>query len=367
MTQQADPRLPHVDTSVDAGTTSPGAPVDGEPTAQPAGWPPTTPETPVAPLSPPDGVGPMPPAAQDPTAQDPTAQDPTAQDRTALDPAPQGPVPPYGSTPYGQAPQGPMPYGTPPYGTPPYGTAPYGTPPYGTAPYGAEPQAPLNTLSWVSVIVAFVVAPVAIVLGIVARKQIARTGERGRGLATLGAILGAVFTLIGIASTVLVLVLATTFSASVDATTTPVPDVTAGAPVPVAPPAGSSPSAAPSSDDVAAGQAQLMSGFMQVGAAADTMSSSLQSHRGDLDAMQGDFSTYRDAIARFRTTATTVTLSPEVRAKVDADLVPAIDRTLADLDTMSTSQSQSALSDAADRLQTDSQAMVTAATAAVGG
>ena len=47
--------------------------------------------------------------------------------------------------------------------------------------------------------------------------------------------------------------------------------------------------------------------------------------------------------------------------------MPAIDRTLADLDTLSTTQNQSRLSAAADRLQTDSQALVAAATAAVGG
>lgn len=283
MTQQADPRLPLVDSSVDADPTTPGTDTS---TVQPAGWPPTPPEAHVAPPSPPAGFGPM----------------------------------PQGS------------------------------------------QAPLNTLAWVSVVVAFVASPVAIVLGVLARKQITRTGERGRGLATLGAVLGAVFTVIGIASTVLVLVLATQFTAAIQATG-PVPAVDGGAPAPVP----SVVSAAPTADDPTAGQAQLMAGFIQVGAAADTMSTDLRSHRGDLDAMQQDFSAYRDAIARFRTTATTVTLPPDVRQRVDADLVPAIDRTLADLDTLSTSQNQSRLSDAADRLQIDSQAMVTAATAAVGG
>ena len=307
MTQQADPRLPLVDTSVDADTTTPGT---GTPTVQPAGWPPAAREAHVAPLSPPAGFGPVPPGAPGPM--------------------PQGPMP-----------QGPMPQG----------------------PMRQGPQAPLNTLAWVSVVVAFVVSPVAIVLGILARRQIARTGERGRGLATLGAVLGAVFTAIGIATTVLVLVLATQFSAAIQAAG-PVPAVDTGAPV--AP----TPAAAPAdsgTEDTTAGQAQLMAGFIQVGAAADTMSTDIRSHRGDLDAMQKDFSAYRDSIVRFRTTATTVGLPPEVRAKVDADLVPAIDRTLADLDTLSTSQSQSRLSDAADRLQTDSQAMVTAATTAVGG
>jgi hypothetical protein len=96
------------------------------------------------------------------------------------------------------------------------------------------------------------------------------------------------------------------------------------------------------------------------------MSGDLRTHHDDLAAMQGDFSAYRDAIARFRTTATTVTLAPDVRRHVDADLVPATDRVLADLDTLSTTPDQSRLTDAADRLETDSQAMVTAATAAVG-
>ena len=251
-----------------------------------------------------------------------------------------------------------------PAGWPPTAPAGYAAPPVGVGPMPPAPQAPLNTLSWVSVVVAFVVAPVAIVLGILARRQIARTGERGRGLATLGAVLGAVFSVVGIASTIVVLVLASQIGATLGAN--PVPAVAAGSPVaPVASPA-PVPSG-PTNDDVTAGQAQLMAGFIQVGSAAETMSGDLDNHSGDLNAMQGDFAAYRDAISRFRTTATTVTLSPDVRQKVDADLVPAIDRVLADLNTLSTSSSQGTLTGAADRLQTDSQAMVTAATAAVGG
>ena len=301
MTQHADPGLPLADaahdTPADAAAT-PGPVTDGAPEAQPAGWPPTEPGAPAAPLSPPVGVGPMPPHA--------------------------------------------------------------------AAPYPAAPYpAPLNTLAWVSVVVAFVVSPVAIVLGLVARRQIVRTGERGRGLALLGTILGAVFTAIGIAMTVLVLVLATTFSASVGVTAPAAPADTAGSTVPapgVAPAAPAAPAG-----DYATGQAQLVSGFIQVGAAADTMSSALQTHKGDLDAIRGDFATYRAAIAQFRTTASTANLSPEVRQKVDADLIPATDRVLADLDTLSTSSDQSRLSSAADALEADSQAMVTAATAAMGG
>ena len=301
MTQQADPRLPLVDTSVDADTTAPGTDTSSD---QTAGWPPSRSGTQVAPPSPPAGFGPVPPG-------------------------PMGPMGPMGPTP-------PMPPG---------------------------PQAPLNTLAWVSVVVAFIVSPVAIVLGVVARKQIARTGERGRGLATVGTVLGAVFTAIGIATAVLVLVLATTFSATIRATG-PAPAAD-GAPAPV--PSVAAAPAVPGGGDYSEGQAQLTAAFIQVGSAADTMSTDIQSHRGDLDAMQRDFATYRDAIAKFRTTATTVTLAPEVRAKVDADLIPACDRTLADLDTLSTTHDQDRLSAAADRLQTDSQALVAAATAAIGG
>lgn len=43
---------------------------------------------------------------------------------------------------------------------------------------------------------ACVFAPVGIVLGILARKGIRRTGESGRGLATAGLWLGVVFTLL---------------------------------------------------------------------------------------------------------------------------------------------------------------------------
>jgi hypothetical protein len=247
------------------------------------------------------------------------------------------------------------------------------SPPVGIGPMPMGPPAPmaapepkLNTLSWISVVVAFIAAPVAIVLGLVARSQIRRTGERGKGLALAGTILGSVFTVIGVATVVVVLVMASTFTAGVSAATNPAP-VPAAAPAPVAvAPAPAPVATGPTNDDYAAGQADLMTGFLQVGSAAETMSSNLQQHSGDLDAIHGDIATYRTAIAQFRTTATTATLSPDVRHKVDTDLVPAIDRVLSDLDTLSSSSSQSKLSAAADRLQTDSQAMVTAATAAVG-
>ena len=315
MTQQADPRLPLIDSSVDSGTTTPGTGRTRRPDRRVASH----------------GTGAGGRAA--------LAAGRVRSDAPGSDGA--------------DAPDGPGPDG--PDAAGPAGAA------GPQAPQGPQARSAMNTLAWVSVVVAFFVSPVAILLGILARKQIARTGERGRGLATLGAVLGSVFTVIGIATTVIVLVLATQVTAAIQAAT-PVP-----APVPsvVTPP--SAAPAAPSSDDFTAGQAQLLTGFVQWARRPTPCRPTCSPTRGDLDAMQNDFSAYRDAIAKFRTTATTVTLAPEVRQRVDADLRagdrPDPRRPGHPVD----DANQSRLSDAADRLQTDSQAMVTAATAAVGG
>lgn len=248
----------------------------------------------------------------------------------------------------------------------PFPTMP--APAHGSLTTAAEP--PLNTLAWVSVVAAFVVSPVAVVLGLVARRQIARTGERGRGLALVGTILGAVFSLVGIATTIVVLVLASQVSATIAATAAP--SAAPASSAPVAPPAAarpSAPAAAPGSgsNDDSAGRAQVGMSFLQVGAAAQQMSDDLDQHSGDLDAMQGDFARYRTAIQAFRDDATSAQLSPATRAQVDRDLVPAVDRVLADLDVLSSSSSQSRLTSAADALQTDSSAMVGAAQQVIGG
>lgn len=72
-----------------------------------------------------------------------------------------------------------------------------GADPSGFVPPVAQPG--LNTMAILALVFAFVVAPLGIVFGIIGRKQTARTGERGKGLATAGLILGIVFTLVGIA------------------------------------------------------------------------------------------------------------------------------------------------------------------------
>ena len=96
-------------------------------------------------------------------------------------------------------PAGPPPYGPPPgyppppaYGAPGYGPPPgYGYPPPG---YPGAWRRPTNTLAILALVMAFVFAPAGLVLGIVARKQIKRTGEDGEGLALAGIIVGAITT-----------------------------------------------------------------------------------------------------------------------------------------------------------------------------
>lgn len=78
------------------------------------------------------------------------------------------------------------------------------------APGGTAAAGRFNPLAIVSLILGIVgffiglfgiVGAVALVLGLVARSQIARTGQRGRGMALAGIILGAialVFTIVGL-------------------------------------------------------------------------------------------------------------------------------------------------------------------------
>jgi hypothetical protein len=58
-----------------------------------------------------------------------------------------------------------------------------------------------------SLVFAFVFAPLGIVFGHVAKRQIRRTGEGGSGLATAGLVLSYIFTIIAIASWIALAVL----------------------------------------------------------------------------------------------------------------------------------------------------------------
>jgi hypothetical protein len=120
---------------------------------------------------------------------------------TPQDPDPVGPP----QTPGWQQPPdyGPAGYGAPGYGAPGYGPPPgYGAPGY-AAPPGYGPgyppvgySRPTNTLAILALVFAFVFAPAGLVMGIVARKQINRTGEEGSGLALAGIIVGGIFSAI---------------------------------------------------------------------------------------------------------------------------------------------------------------------------
>ena len=65
--------------------------------------------------------------------------------------------------------------------------------PYTAPPAGSVPRT--NTLAIIALIAAFVFAPVGIILGVIAQKQIKQSGEAGAGLAKAGLILGIVFTI----------------------------------------------------------------------------------------------------------------------------------------------------------------------------
>ena len=72
-------------------------------------------------------------------------------------------------------------------------TEPSPTPQPNPAPYMAA-ERPTNLMAILSLIGAFIAPPAGLVLGILAQRQIARTGEEGAGLAKAGAIIGGVFT-----------------------------------------------------------------------------------------------------------------------------------------------------------------------------
>ena len=90
-------------------------------------------------------------------------------------------------------------------------TAPPGSgPPWQGYPPPAFPGAwrrPTNTTAILALVMAFVLAPVGVVLGVIARQQIRQTGEEGDGLALAGVIVGSVVT--GIYVLMIVLMVAT--------------------------------------------------------------------------------------------------------------------------------------------------------------
>lgn len=134
-------------------------------------------------------------AAQQPAGQpwDQTYQQNPTSGQPYGQPTSGQPYQPTSGQPYGQPTSG-QPYGQPtsdqPYGQQAYPQQAYAYPGYPAAPQSST----TNTMAILALIFAFVFAPLGIVFGHIARKQIKERGEQGSGLATAGLILGYVFT-----------------------------------------------------------------------------------------------------------------------------------------------------------------------------
>lgn len=129
---------------------------------------------------------------------------------------------------YGQQQYGQQPYGQPAYGQQPgydqsgYGQQyppqpaygqPGGYPGYPQQAYAAPPAT--NTMAILSLIFAFVLSPLGLVFGFVAKSQIKRTGESGDGLALAGIIIGGLFTALYVVLIVFWFILAAAFVSAV--------------------------------------------------------------------------------------------------------------------------------------------------------
>ncbi|WBP93613.1 sensor domain-containing protein [Mycolicibacterium neoaurum] len=132
-------------------------------------------------------------------------------------------------------------FGGDPFGGAPFGdpfAAPVATPPAGRDPYASPPHGGgTNPLAVLSVVFAFVFAPVGAILGHLGLAQIARTAQRGRALAMVGLVLSYVVIVCATAGLVLWMVRGGTPQTQV-ASSDPAPalPVPAAAPLPPAGP-----------------------------------------------------------------------------------------------------------------------------------
>ena len=126
-------------------------------------------------------------------------------------PDPYQPQQPYGQSYESGPPYSQDPYASPGSGVPQYPSSgqpyeqQYGQSPYGPPPYPAYgPQTRTNGLAIASLVcslaglVTCISAPVGVVLGHVAKRQIRQTGEQGEALATAGLWVGYILTVLGI-------------------------------------------------------------------------------------------------------------------------------------------------------------------------
>jgi hypothetical protein len=95
-----------------------------------------------------------------------------------------------------------------PYAPAGYQQAGYAPPP--------PPQAQgTNTMAILALIFAFVFSPLGVIFGFVGRSQIKRTGQKGKGLATAGIVLGLLFIVISIVAAIFIVVLAKNIATTV--------------------------------------------------------------------------------------------------------------------------------------------------------
>ncbi|SFP85196.1 protein of unknown function [Geodermatophilus dictyosporus] len=117
--------------------------------------------------------------------------------------------------PSGPAPGQPPPYGAPPaYGPPGCGPQSHGPQSHGPPPGWPPYRRPTNTMAILALVLAFVAAPVGLVLGVLARRQIRRTGEEGDGLALAGIVVGGIGTALAAMGIVVAILALATVSAS---------------------------------------------------------------------------------------------------------------------------------------------------------
>jgi hypothetical protein len=110
------------------------------------------------------------------------------------------PQDPYWNNPFSYDPLGRVPYAGPPMG-PPMGPTmgqPSGPPIFAPPPPPPPYRPPVNTFATLSLVFAFVFAPVGAILGHLGLAQIRRTGELGRDRALIGVILSYVFIVLAV-------------------------------------------------------------------------------------------------------------------------------------------------------------------------
>jgi len=120
---------------------------------------------------------------------------------------------------------------------PPYGAYPPPPPGAYAGYYGYPQPQPTNSLAIVSLVCAFLFAPLGIIFGHISLSQIKRTGEEGRGLAIAGLVISymiTVLTIVVVALSVLFVVQVARDLESLDGLTPGYPDITTAPSPPVA-------------------------------------------------------------------------------------------------------------------------------------